>query len=156
MFKFCECQIPGVIFKFMPKDEMAQLYVLHADRYRAVEDAIPYTRSYHQFEPFSHNQSGAKRCSEDAQFACIHNFNTAFCLDPEIVLGPYTVVVYDQNWWLGFVMEENVVENDVTAKFLHPKGPAKLYHWPVYVDHCLIPNDHIRKVIEAPTTTGSG
>ena len=46
MLKFCECQIPGVTFKFLPKDEMAQSH-LHEGRYRAVEDAIPGTRSYH-------------------------------------------------------------------------------------------------------------
>ena len=68
MAKFCECQIPGVIFKFLPKDEMGQLHLLHA-----LEDAILLTRPHHQFEPFSHNQIGAKRCSEDAQYACIHN-----------------------------------------------------------------------------------
>ena len=53
-------------------------------------------------------------------------------------------------------MEKNVAENDVTVKFLHPKGPAKFYHWPDREDHYFIPNDLILKVIEAPTTTGSG
>jgi len=95
---------------------MAQLCLLHADHYRAVEDAIPGTRLYHQLEPFSHNPIGAKRCSEDAQYACIHNlFGSRNCL------GSYKVVVFDQKWWLELVIEKNVAENDVTVRFLHPK-----------------------------------
>jgi hypothetical protein len=155
MFEFCKSRIPNIIFKFVPKEDMNQLRTLHADRYNGIEQAIPGTRSYHQFLPLSSDRIGCKRCSDDDEFACVHDFKLVFCLDEEIVVGSYAAVMYDQCWWISLLMENDDEECDVKVKFMHPKGPSKYYHWPQRDDVCFIPHDCVLKIINVPIATGS-
>ena len=111
---------------------------------------------YHQFVPLSCcNRMGAKRCSDDDEFACIHDFHANFALDEEIAIGSYAAVTYDQCWWLSVILEKNDVEHDVKVNFLHPKGPSKFCHWPQRDDVCFVPNNCILKIINVPTTTST-
>ena len=141
---------------FVSKNEMEQHRTNHADRYNGIEDSIPGTRSYHQFVPLSRDRVGAKRCSDDEQFACTHDFNAVFCLDEEILVGSYVAVIYDQSWWVGLIIEKNDEESDVKVKFMHPKGPSMFYHWPQRDDFCYIPFNCILKIIDVPMSTGTG
>ena len=156
MFNFCCANIPSIIFKFVKKDEMEQHRINHADRYREVENAIPGTRSYHQFVPLSRDKISAKRVSEDEQYECTHNFNAVLCLDEEFVVGSYAAVIYDQNWWLCIITEIDSGERDVKVKFMHPKGPSKFFLWPNRDDVCFIPFNCILKIIDVPTPNATG
>ena len=91
----------------------------YTDRYNGIERTIPGTRSYHQFLPLSSDRIGCKRCSDD-EFACIHDFNLAFCLDEEIVVGSYAAVMYDQFWWICLVLENYDEEGDVCLLYTSP------------------------------------
>ena len=135
---------------------MNELRSSHVNRYKGIEDPIPGTRSYHQFIPLSKDRIGARRCSDDAEFACVHDFHATFCLDEEIVIGSYAAVVYDQCWWLCLILERNVEERDVQVKFLHPKGPSSYFYWPQRDDVCFVPENCILKIIEEPIATGTG
>lgn len=50
-------------------------------------------------------------------------------------------------------MEEiNEKELDVLIKFMHPRGPARSFHWPNREDCCWVPQTHVICKIEVPTT----
>ena len=75
MYLFCSETIPNIISKFLSKEEMKNARTKHAKRYDNILRPIPGTRSYHQFIPLSGNKIGAKRCSNDSDFACVHVFD---------------------------------------------------------------------------------
>ena len=101
------------------------------------------------------NKIGAKRCSNDSNFACIHDFNKFYIEEETVNIASYAAAVYDENWWVGLVLEKNDEERDVTMKFMHPKGPSNFYYWPQRDDICFIPNNCILKTLEVPSATGT-
>ena len=121
-------------------------------RYDNILHAIPGTRSYHQFTPISRNRIGAKRCSQDNDFSCVHNFDKIFIEEENINISSYAAVVYDDSWWIGLILEKNEEECDLTMKFLHPKGPSTFYYWPQRDDLCFISKHCVLKIIDVPTT----
>lgn len=155
MFDFCKENIPTIEFKFVPQEEMKEFRAIHEKRYDGVLHAIPGTRSYHQFTPISKNKIGAKRCSSDTNFECIHDFDKSYVEEVSVSIASYAAVVYDEYWWVGLVLEKNDEEGDVTMKFMHPKGPSKFYYWPQRDDICFIPNHCILKNVEVPTALGT-
>ena len=130
MLAFCVEKIPNIIFKFIAEAEMKNLRTAHEKRYKYVINAVPGTRSYHQFIPLDRNRIGAKRCSSDDKFTCVHNFDMFYIQDEDITIGSYAAVVHDENWWIALVLEKFVQERDVKVKFMHPKGPSRFYAWP--------------------------
>ena len=98
-----------------------------AKRYADISNAIPGTRSYHQFTPLSRSKIGAKRCSIDSNFAIVHNFDHIYIQEENIEISSYAAAAYDDNWWIGIILEKNEVECDITMKFMHPKGPSEFF-----------------------------
>ena len=64
--------------------------------------------------------------------------------------------MYDNNWWIGPVIEKDDEECDIKVKFLHPKGPSKYFQWPQRDDICYIPNNCVLKVIDVPVASSLG
>ena len=127
MYLFCSETIPNIISKFLSKEEMKNARTKHAKRYDNILRPIPGTRSYHQFIPLSGNKIGAKRCSNDSDFACVHVFDKIYIQEENINISSYAAAVYDDNWWIGLIIEKNEDEYDVTMKFMHPKGPSNCF-----------------------------
>ena len=121
MLAFCVEKILNIIFKFIAEAEMKNLRAAYEKRYKYVINAVPGTKSYHQFIPLYRNRIGAKRCSSDDKFTCVHNFDVFYIQDEDITIGSYTAVVYDENWWITLVLETFEQERDVKVKFMHPK-----------------------------------
>ena len=65
MHLFCSEKIKNIISIYLSKEEMLNIRAKHAKRYDIL-NAIPGTRSYHQFTPLSRSKIGAKRCSIDS------------------------------------------------------------------------------------------
>ena len=42
----------------------------------------------------------------------------------------YVTVMYEDNWWLGYVLEKDFNSGEVKIKFLHPHGPSSLFTFP--------------------------
>jgi hypothetical protein len=49
------------------------------------------------------------------------------CMYPSAVNG-YVTAVYDNHWWLGYVMEKCEEPREIHIQFLHSHGPAHLSH----------------------------
>ena len=106
---------------FVSKNEMEQHRTNHADRYNGIEDSIPGTRSYHQFVPLSRDRVGAKRCSDDEQFACTHDFNISVCLlIPRIKFCPR-----DAN--LPFILERDQFPIRLSFSITINKSQAQIF-----------------------------
>ena len=59
---------------------------------------------------------------------------------------------YDNQIWIGMVINRDRSDNDYKVKFMHPPFPSTNYHWPRQSDECYIPESHVVCVIDAPVT----
>jgi hypothetical protein len=84
------------------------------------------------------------RISTDSATSTIVTVNETdkTCILGDIRNGQYVAVAYDQDWYLGCIME--ISENqDALINFMQPKGPAKSYSRPRRRDECWIPVNYI-------------
>jgi hypothetical protein len=63
-------------------------------------------------------------------------------------------VVYDNAWWLGYVIEKNTEEKTVSVNFLTPRGPSPSFKYPERQDILTVPYCDILSTVSATTTTG--
>ena len=63
-------------------------------------------------------------------------------------------VVYDNPWWLGYVIEKNTEEKTVSVNFLTPRGPSPSLKYPERQDIFNVPYCDILSTVSATTTTG--
>lgn len=69
-------------------------------------------------------------------------------------ISGYITTVYDNQWWLAYVLAKNENDEQVKVTFLHPAGPSPSFAYPRRPDIlCLSVNDVLCKV-QTVTPTG--
>ena len=59
--------------------------------------------------------------------------------------------VFDNEPWIGLVVDISDEHGDNSIKFMHPHGPAKLFHWSRDEDLCWLDKKSILCVINTPS-----
>ena len=59
-------------------------------------------------------------------------------------IGSYGSCNYEKDCYIGIIQDLSSEENDFVVRFLHPKGPATYFHWPV-MDYPT--NKHITSIL---------
>ena len=72
-----------------------------------------------------------------------------------LAIGQYIAAVYDDQWWLGTILEVDNEHDEYKVRFLHPAGPSPTYRWPEFEDECFIVRDHILLTISPLTASSS-
>eukprot|EP00795_Rhopilema_esculentum_P001888 gene1888-biopygen10418 len=112
---------------------------------------VPGTRSFHQFIPISSSIIGAKRVSEEVDFALRFSFGEEQLEGVEARVGQFVVCNYDELYWAGMLIEVDNDMHDVNVKFMHPSLPSTSLKWPKRDDTCWVPKTKILFKIEPPT-----
>jgi hypothetical protein len=84
------------------------------------------TSQYHAFLPISNTTLTAKIYSEVQDgfvVAVAENRSQSQTIPFETVRG-YMAVVYEDHWWLGYVLEKYEESEEFKSRFLHPHGPS--------------------------------
>ena len=76
MFDFCKSQIQGINFIFIKCEDVNVLSENMKQRLSAAK-TIPGIRGFHQFTPISPSVIGAKKVSQDLDYATIFDFGLA-------------------------------------------------------------------------------
>ena len=50
----------------------------------------------------------------------------------------YVACKYDEQWWVGMVLEADYASNGIKITFMHPHGPSGSFFWPSKDDVCLM------------------
>ena len=118
---------------------------------------LPETRSFHYFQPLSSNINGAKRVSHNEEFSLEFNLTGTVSDDSahDAKLSNFVACRYDENYWIGLVVEVDTNNKDVLVNFMHPHCPAFSFHWPSSKDICWILNVNIDAIIQ-PLSTITG
>ena len=66
----------------------------------------------------------------------------------------YVTAVYDNNLWLGYVLEKNEEQDEVKITFLHPSGPTKSFSYPRHPDVLWVSIVDILTRVNPVTPTG--
>ena len=69
-------------------------------------------------------------------------------------MSGYVVVVYEEEWWIGYVLEKNEEEGIVFLSFLHPHGPSSSSKYPTLADPLWIASCDILCKVNPTIPTG--
>ena len=73
-----------------------------------------------------------KRLSDDKTSAGSHCFYVAypFYTLADLAGMSYVACKYDEQWWVGMVLEADQASNDIKIIFMHPHCPSDSFFWP--------------------------
>ena len=113
------------------------------------------TRSFHHFNPFAEGVVAYKRLSDDEASAGSHCFYVASPSYTQANLPgmSYVAYRYDEQWWVGMVLEADWASNDIKITFMHPHGPSDSFFWPNKDDVCWMPPSSVILKLNPPSTS---
>ena len=150
MFLYCQEKISGIEFKYIPIEEIQSTRENIREPLSQAK-TVPGTRSFHQFIPISSSIIGAKRVSEEVDFALRFSFGEEQLEGVKARVGQFVVCNYDELYWAGMLIEENNDMHNVNVKFMHPSLPSTSLKWPKRDDTCWVPRTKKLFKIEPPT-----
>ena len=74
-------------------------------------------------------------------------------LSSEEMIG-YVTCVYEEQWWLGYVLKTHPECEEVTINFLHPHGPSRSFKFPSRPDVLTISYSDVLTRVNPSTATG--
>ena len=128
------------------------------DRYSSAKK-IPGIRSHHSFIPLSENELAKRRISSDDMFTkmAVVDIDAAAAVPTATYQpGQYVACIYDQDWYMGNVVEIAEEHDDVLVTFMTRR--VSTLSWPpeTLKDECWIPTQHIMCRVDAPEPQGCG
>jgi hypothetical protein len=151
LYEWSQSNVHGITFFYVSLTDVEQHRPSLLKRF-ANAGTIPGTRSHHCFIPTSTSELRISRISADENGAStkvsISGTETSLNFQP----GQYVATVYDQNWYLGNIVEISEEHQDLLINFMQPKGPARSFSWPRRRDECAVPIDHILCAVTNLTT----
>ena len=145
--EFCATNIKNIVFYTITSQNLEQARPTMSARYEH-GSTVPGTRSFHQFIPTDVNAISYKRLSRNSFLAGSRNFS-ALPTRISYSVGRYVAAVYDLDWYVGLIEEEQTTDEYVIS-YMHPKNPRINLNWPLRPDRCLTPVANILCEIEVP------
>lgn len=153
LFHWCQENIKSIHFLFSTNEEHINEENFLKQRFEKAK-TIPGTQKFHSFVPISHRQISTKVYSfstENEKFYIEEGIRGS--MDINDVKG-FVTCEYDKNWWLAYVLSVELENDEVTATFLHPYGPAPSFVYPGNQDVLKIRLEQILTNVEPRTATG--
>lgn len=66
----------------------------------------------------------------------------------------YVTIVYDNRWWLAYVLEKDEINDEVKVSFLNPAGPSPSFSFPARQDILRLPVTLVLSKVNPITPTG--
>jgi len=151
-YDFCKKNIVNIEFVYATNEDYEGEYQLLQERHNTALTIVG-TQRLHHFQPMSTSTLKVKRFSSSDTFQIKKVCNSGQILQDEHING-YVTVVYDNAWWLGYVIEKNTEEKTVSVNFLTPRGPSPSLKYPERQDILNVPYCDILSTVSATTTTG--
>ena len=120
---------------------------------------IPGIRSYHSFTPvLGKSVVQGRRTSKSKIFELFSVLKQTNKIEKsfDLLPGKYIAAIYDDQWWLGMVLEVDNEHEDYKVRFLHPAGPSPTFHWPQFEDECYVIREQVLLTIAPLNASPSG
>ena len=126
LYKWASENIKGISFRYVSTEDVAQNcehYGL-SERFEAAKKLVK-TRSHHCYIPISENELKMKRVSSDASFTQVstkEEVQQCATLNQipfsSLIPGKYIACIYDQQWYIGSIIECSSKDEDVLVDFM--------------------------------------
>jgi len=153
MFEWAVSNISGISFFFITSldiQQNAKTFDLES-RFASIK-TIPGTRSHHSFTTSDGNRIEMRRLSTDTVYTTIlltdHVTTDMDMYQP----GRYAACMYDNNWYVGNIVERNDEQHDVLMSFMKRTGSS--LSWPHHEDKCWVPLHDMLCIITVPAMQG--
>lgn len=154
LYEWAVENLSGINFAFSTQDEYVESETFLNDRFSQAV-TIKGTQQYHAYIPV--HSSVSKICvkifSEDTTERTVIIRKCSEKLQMSEVSG-YITAVYDQKWWLAYVLEKNEEEDELKVTFLHPAGPSSSFSYPRKPDVLWISLTDVLCKVDPTTPTG--
>ena len=122
LFFFCNEQLHGIKFLFVPKEKIHKIRVVQEERLKDGH-TIAVTRENHQFVPIDDKNTNISRVSNDASSFIAHVDRSVRSEMPFVPIanlqpGQYIACIYDNNWWIGNISQISVDNHDALISIL--------------------------------------
>lgn len=151
-FQFCEESIPNINFKFSTnQDYEAEERKLKERHLSAI--TIAGTQKLHAFKPLNANCLEVRYFSASSEAEIKKVSDSSQKVSDNDIFG-YVTAVYDQEWYLGYVLEKDKDLKHAKLTFLEPKGPSRSFNYPYKADILTVPFADILTSVDATTSNG--
>lgn len=140
MYNFCRNKFKDIIFFYIPKSDIDEDREFLKTRFLYTQ-RIPGTRSFHRFKPINSSNIEVMRSSDQVD-SIKYDIDSSAKKEPSLIIGSYIACIYDNNWWIGLVLEVFNEDEDADIKFMHYNQKTKTFKWPSREDKCLVPFSH--------------
>lgn len=69
-------------------------------------------------------------------------------------ISGYVTIIYENDWWLAYVLAKEEATDEVKVSFLHPAGPSASFSYPSRQDVLWLPASHVLCKVNPVTPTG--
>lgn len=171
MFEWADQNIHGIKFIFVSNDDVQS----NADKYKLVKrfsssKTISGTRSHHNFIPVGEGKIEMRRLSNDISCSIVSiGDHPELHVDTDVIAVPtvpdpneyqpgrYIACTYDNEWYIGTIIERSDEQNDVFVKFMKRAKTTNALSWPQDShNECWVPFQDIISIINAPEVQGHG
>ena len=153
MFEYCKSAIEGIKFILIEKEEVEEARRSLTIRFENAS-TVPGTRSFHQFIPLERDKIAMKQCSEDENYDLIYDFSTG--VEEKLVkfvVSGYVCCRYDNNIWIGMLLEIDMENKELLIKFMDPALTTHSFYWKEDCkDICFVPLANILCTVDVPMT----
>ena len=153
LFEWAQEAIKNINFQYVTYEEYRETEDYLRERLeRAV--TVQGTRKYHAFIPTkTRGRMFVKlfSLSSDIEEKSTERGTTAPSFQEMI---GYVIVVYNEAWYLGYILEKNEEESILHISFLEPSGPAPSYKYPQREDRLWCDASQVLSCVNPTTPTG--
>lgn len=152
MFSFCNEKLTKIKYFLIKSEEVAKISET-LKRHFDCSATVVGTRSYHKYVPVSES---IVRCyfTSDSKEHADHPVSSSIPLS--LKRKDSIACVYDNQWWIGEVVDVSNENDDVMVHFYHPPGPHTSFKLS-QVDNVWVPiNNVLRKLTPLELTTVTG
>lgn len=156
LYEWAKCDLSKTMnFTYVTQDEYIANAEHLAPRFNQAMP-IPGTQKLHAFIPSSCGEKIYAKAfsfsSSSTNYRVISSEETLKFKD----MNGYVISIYNERWWLSYVLEKNEEVNEVKVTFLHPPGPSPSFSFPSTPDVLCIPYSDIIYKTNPITPTGRG
>lgn len=152
MYSFCNEKLKNIKYFLIKSDEIAKISETLKNGFDCCKRVVG-TRSYHKYVPVS---EGIVRCYFTSDSKDYEDHSVSSIIPLSLKEKDYVACVYDDQWWIGEVVDISLENDDVLVHFYHPAGPRtsfqKSQQDKVWVPICKV----LRKLTPLELTTVTG
>lgn len=127
LYDWAQTGVSKIATIYVPEDEIIQMQAKLYSRFANLK-GIPGTRDYHCYIPVSTGSMMVRSFSLSKECETFKLADDLLSLDS---VQSDVIIVHQEKWWLGFILERDYDSNECIVSLMEPYGPSISYAYPV-------------------------